>query len=404
MGYLRAEEHSSVETRDTFQEGEGPLDKAVKTPSDRVKSPRLAEISNSSWLSKPPRKSYRKRVFYVSVPPPSDWVLRAKRKEAERKGLRSEKTGQRRNREYAGRELANRLCPRHCHWSGCQAVLNSIYSLKQHVRRHQSEVEPVGPAMTVSCQWKQCRMVCERSSLLLHLNRHVDKEITCIFDGTDDCDERFSRVQELSVHLNSVHANDESPPCAIPRPPDLKSPATLPRTLPSYTITTRAASRPAISAERRTRLGPWVLGTVFGHLTAGSDLNSARRARRVTRLTDKALEPMFADNGNSGAVTPNSELLGQSAEYDVLEEPSVASTHLLRDLDALEVTKHLHDGTRDVVRYAIDYSTSENDEVPTSSQMETEMEMETETETETGMDTEVEGLLLYTDVMMTSVS
>jgi hypothetical protein len=26
-------------------------------------------------------------------------------------------------------------------------------------------------------------MVCERSSLLLHLNRHIDKGVTCVYDG-----------------------------------------------------------------------------------------------------------------------------------------------------------------------------------------------------------------------------
>ena len=26
-------------------------------------------------------------------------------------------------------------------------------------------------------------MVCERSSLLLHLNRHIDKGMTCVYDG-----------------------------------------------------------------------------------------------------------------------------------------------------------------------------------------------------------------------------
>jgi hypothetical protein len=27
-------------------------------------------------------------------------------------------------------------------------------------------------------------MVCERSSLLLHLNRHIDKGMTCVYDGS----------------------------------------------------------------------------------------------------------------------------------------------------------------------------------------------------------------------------
>lgn len=115
-------------------------------------------------------------------------------------------------------------------------------------------------------------MVCERSSLLLHLNRHIDKGMTCVYDGRvsvasedsmltlalPDCDERFSRIQDLAEHEKSEHADDEPPPSAVPRPPDLKSLAALPQNVPSYTTTTRPASRPSITAERHARLGPWV--------------------------------------------------------------------------------------------------------------------------------------------------
>jgi len=130
-----------------------------------------------------------------------------------------------------------------------------MYALKQHVTQHQLEVKPVGPAMTVSCQWKQCRMVCERSSLLLHLNRHIEKGMTCIYD---DCDERFSRIQDLVEHERNEHANDEPPPSAVPRAPVLRPLVTLPQSVPSYTTTTRPASKPSITAERHARLGPWV--------------------------------------------------------------------------------------------------------------------------------------------------
>ncbi|KAI0245303.1 hypothetical protein BJV78DRAFT_497600 [Lactifluus subvellereus] len=128
--------------------------------------------------------------------------------------------------------------------SSALSLLNSIYTLKQHVRRNQSEVEPVG--MTVSCQWKQCRMVCEQSSLLGHLERHIEKETTCIYD---DCDERFSRVQDLGAHEKSEHADDEPgpPPCAISRPPELKPLPVLPKLSPRI--------RPQ-HGSRRNRLSP----------------------------------------------------------------------------------------------------------------------------------------------------
>jgi hypothetical protein len=116
-------------------------------------------------------------------------------------------------------------------------------------------------------------MVCKQFSLLLHLNRHIDKGMACVYDGTftveasgrfsaenglPDCDERFSRIQDLAEHEKSEHADDEPPPSAVPRPPQLSSPVALPQTVASYTTTTRPASKPSITTERHARLGPWV--------------------------------------------------------------------------------------------------------------------------------------------------
>ncbi|KAH9077224.1 hypothetical protein EDB83DRAFT_2348892 [Lactarius deliciosus] len=327
-------EESHVFVRRTEEISGEPLEGARTEgyPGDETRK----HVRTSEVPSAPPMKPAGEPAFYIAVPPLPEWVRRAKRRKVANNGLGSEET------EYAENELANRLCPRHCHWSGCQAVLNSMYTLKQHVRRHQSEVEPIGPAMTVSCQWKQCRMVCEQSSLLLHLNRHIDKEITCIYD---DCEERFSRAQDLAAHERSEHANDESPPCAIPQRPVLKNHVPLPQTLPSYTVTTRPASKPSISAERHSRLGPWVaelliftvLGMTFGHPVTGS--------HGETRLTDKALEvaptPIIPGNGNGGEITPKSELMEQLAEYDLLEEPSVRS---FDDLNTVDITRAFRDG------------------------------------------------------------
>ncbi|KAI0251364.1 hypothetical protein BJV78DRAFT_484808 [Lactifluus subvellereus] len=65
---------------------------AGKSPT-RVKSPGAAETTGSSPLSKVPSKSRRKQAFYIDVPQPSEWVLRAKRREAEKKAPISDKTG-----------------------------------------------------------------------------------------------------------------------------------------------------------------------------------------------------------------------------------------------------------------------------------------------------------------------
>ena len=73
-----------------------------------------------------------------------------------------------------------------------------------------------------------------------------------------DCDEHFSRIRDLVEHEMIEHVNDEPPPSAIPQPPELKFPVSLPETVPSYTTTTRLTGKPSITAERHARLGPWV--------------------------------------------------------------------------------------------------------------------------------------------------
>ncbi|KAH9999831.1 hypothetical protein BJV77DRAFT_496364 [Russula vinacea] len=208
-------------------------------------------------------------------------------------------------------------------------------------------------------------MVCKQSSLLLHLNRHIDKGMACTYDGIftveasrrlgaknglPDCDERFSRIQDLAEHEKSEHVDDEPPPSAVPRPPKLGSLVALPQTVPSYTTTTRPASMPSITAERHARLGPWTLGMIVGHPAAGSGgIDAALRVRRTTRLTDKALKivptPMLPSAGDSGEINPTRDFLGQSAEYDILEEPSVASSRVFGELDMVDVTREFYEGS-----------------------------------------------------------
>lgn len=88
---------------------------------------------------------------------------------------------------------------------------------------------------------------------------------------------------------------------------------------------------------------------INGHPIRGPDGNTALRARRTTRLTDKALDvapmPTRASNGESGETTPNSEFLGRSAEYSHFEEPSVASRRFFEDLDTVDVTREFYDGS-----------------------------------------------------------
>jgi hypothetical protein len=90
---------------------------------------------------------------------------------------------------------------------------------------------------------------------------------------------------------------------------------------------------------------------IIGHPTAGPDLggsNTALRIRRTARLTDKALNiaptAMYANSDDNGETRPNSEFLKESAEYDILEEPSVASRRVFGELDTVGVTGEFYEG------------------------------------------------------------
>ena len=89
----------------------------------------------------------------------------------------------------------------------------------------------------------------------------------------------------------------------------------------------------------------------FGYPIVGPDgelFNSASRVRRATRLADKAIDMVsmatFPGRGDSGEVTPNSEFVGQSAEYDLSEEATIGATRIFSDLDTVAVTGHFWDG------------------------------------------------------------
>jgi hypothetical protein len=92
----------------------------------------------------------------------------------------------------------------------------------------------------------------------------------------------------------------------------------------------------------------------FGYPTMGPDgelFNSASRVRRATRLADKAIDMVsmatFPGRGDSGEMTPNSEFVGQSVEYDLSEEATVGRTRFFSDLDTVGVTGRFLDGGKD---------------------------------------------------------
>lgn len=107
---------------------------------------------------------------------------------------------------------------------------------------------------------------------------------------------------------------------------------------------------------------------IIGQPTAGPDLgdsNTTLRVRRTARLTDKALDIvprlMLPSMGDGGETSPNYEFLRQSAEYDILEEPSVASSRVFGELDTVGVTGEFYEGSEKTMRVGTPWSETETD-------------------------------------------
>jgi hypothetical protein len=99
---------------------------------------------------------------------------------------------------------------------------------------------------------------------------------------------------------------------------------------------------------------------IIGHPTAGPDLggsNSALRVRRTTRITDKA----FDVAPTHGETSPKCEFLRESAEYDILEEPSIASNRVFGELDTVGVTGEFYEGSGKVMRIRTPFSGTDSD-------------------------------------------
>ena len=94
IGNLQAEDAPAGETSSSAQVSEELPPVPTKTPSTRFLSPGSVETSSSDLKSRASRRPRGKQEFYIAVPPPSEWVLRAKHREAERKALMNEKNGE----------------------------------------------------------------------------------------------------------------------------------------------------------------------------------------------------------------------------------------------------------------------------------------------------------------------
>ena len=98
IGSPQVEECPAGETTSSAQACEDlPSYVPTEASSSRIRSPDFAETSGTGSLSKVPRRTYGKQEFYIAVPPPSEWVLRAKHREAERKAQINYRSGEPRN-------------------------------------------------------------------------------------------------------------------------------------------------------------------------------------------------------------------------------------------------------------------------------------------------------------------
>jgi hypothetical protein len=88
-----AEEHPGRERR-SVQAPEELARVLPKISPIRAQSIDFAETSSRGSLPKLARKSRGKQKFFIAVPPASEWVLQAKRREAERRALMKEKAGE----------------------------------------------------------------------------------------------------------------------------------------------------------------------------------------------------------------------------------------------------------------------------------------------------------------------
>jgi hypothetical protein len=94
IGNPMVEEHPENERRRSAQAAEELARVLPMTSPILVQTTDFAETSSGGSLPKLARKSRGKQKFYIAVPPASEWVLQAKRREAERKALMKERAGE----------------------------------------------------------------------------------------------------------------------------------------------------------------------------------------------------------------------------------------------------------------------------------------------------------------------
>jgi hypothetical protein len=237
-----------------------------------------------------PTKKKRLEVF-VLVPPPPDWVKRAKLnvRSAENFGKKrkgsleagtveelddeieqwteisatededAEKRRQDEIVEQATMSLTMSLLREQpCKWRNCNAVMNSVDSLSRHLALHAQEKPLVGSFV---CLWQNClRRFMQEGKLLAHMETHARSSVPCPFQG---CDDDYKTAKDLFEHCLLEHKDDAYRPTPIPFQAERMELPEVPATVPSYMVIPRDIRQAPISAGRHALVGPWVSALVI---------------------------------------------------------------------------------------------------------------------------------------------
>ncbi|ODV77404.1 uncharacterized protein CANTADRAFT_308060 [Suhomyces tanzawaensis NRRL Y-17324] len=88
-----------------------------------------------------------------------------------------------------------------CHWNSCPGVFANTPSLVSHLESSHLSLED-----EAKCKWTGCEKYGveqeSKDTLRIHCQSHIFEELAC---PLPECDERFSRPDQLAKHVKSVH-------------------------------------------------------------------------------------------------------------------------------------------------------------------------------------------------------
>jgi hypothetical protein len=312
----------------------------------------------------PKKKSSKRMEVFVLMPPPPDWVKRAKlnargTRASKEPGKRKQSRGEKGNVdesedeieewtelgmmkdeekrrqdemvEQSAKSLTSSLMRQQpCKWRNCNAVMNSVDNLSRHLAQHVGD-KPV-PGSFV-CLWQNClRRFLQEGKLLVHMESHARMPVPCPFQ---DCDDDYRTPKDLINHCLLEHKNDSYRPTPKPSKPGPMTLPKVPLTLPSYMVIPRNIRQGPISKDRHTLIGPWVLRNIFGPVNLEIKRQNAAVPLRSLRGAMESEDSLTA--------TPPS--VGYD-EYDFLKPISSSSSKVpyFDDLPSEAVSQLIHAG------------------------------------------------------------